>query len=103
MSFYLLKMTPIQVYSHGKAVTHESWSLGYWKYSENSPNVWGLLHNGYHTHMCYGIDYAKPQDCIATLNNYDPPATDWYFDAGNELTVKKSDLEQGFKDLGIWF
>lgn len=103
MSFHLLKAIPIQVYSKGETIVNtRSWSLGHWKYSENRPAVWGLLYMGYPTQMCYGIDYAVPKECIAKLDSYDPPESDWYFDAGAKLTVKKEDLKLGFEELGIW-
>lgn len=108
-SYYkFYKAVPIDVYGKGEYFGPE-WVLGIWEFTENRPQ-WGLMYFNQPTLMSYGLEYAKPQDAVEKLEHRKfvngeeiaNPDTDWYFDAGRKVTVKKDDLERAFKELDIW-
>lgn len=103
MSHYrFYRSAVMNVYGRGEYLGPE-WTLGVWEYTEGKP-CWGLMHFIKPTQMCYGLDYAKPQDAVKKCleRNFPEENPLWYFDVGNKVTVKIEDLVQAFKDLDIW-
>ncbi len=102
MSHYrFYRSVPVDVYGKGEYLGPE-WVLGLWEYEVDRPQ-WGLMHFNEPTQMSYGLDYAKPKEIIKQLEDQNENVdTDWYFDVGRKVTVKKEALVQAFKDLGIW-
>jgi hypothetical protein len=98
MTFEIKKQVRVSLIGDNK--NSKAWSLGHW--TQTNAEVWGLLYYDFPTHMCYSLDRFPPQEAIARLDAMTPPKDKWVFEVGNDLAVKKDDLIQGFKELGIW-
>lgn len=67
------------------------------------PDIFGLLGSDMEmTHMCYGLDYMKPEECVKHART---TGQGWfYFDAGTtctEIKVSPYWLEKAFRELGL--
>ncbi len=110
-----MRSVPIQLYKNGKA---EPFKPGYWEFGiwevEPKRRLWGLISDGFPTHMCYGFDYANPWKGIEArrkcfndgLWKDDPRKGDsewlhWYFDVGAKLYATIDELERCLRELNV--
>ncbi len=110
-----MRSVPIQLYKNGKA---EPFKPGYWEFGiwEVEPKrlLWGLISDGFPTHMCYGFDYANPWLGIKlrreqfefekNSEEFAPGNELWlryYFDVGAKLYATVDELERCLRELNV--
>jgi hypothetical protein len=66
------------------------------------PDIFGLLDRDLEmTHMCYGLDYMDPADCLKFCRDR---GTWFFFDAGTtctEIKISADWLEKAFRELEL--
>ena len=90
-----IKETHIALTSRGKPVTDPFYSFAFDDKWGDKGGAWGLAYAERMTHMCYGIDYAKPADALERSGEL------WYFDVGRELCCTRDELRAAFERLGM--